>query len=148
MSERPGIDEIVRDLPRGIGRLLRLLSRLSGGELPRAMASALAALADGPQHVGELAVLEGVSQPTVTRLIGRLEEQGYVERVRDRVDRRLVVVTITDHGRAALERYRARQVAVLRRSLGDLSDAELSALVATIDTLAMVADRLRAEHDA
>jgi DNA-binding MarR family transcriptional regulator len=140
------IDEVARVLPRRVGRLMRLLTRRAGGELPRAMASALAALADGSQHVGELAEIEGVSQPTATRLVGRLEEKGLVERVRDSADRRLVVVTITEAGRTALDSYRARQVEVLRRALGDLSDAELRALAETIDALGLVIDRLRDEE--
>jgi len=40
--------------------------------------------------------------PDMTRLLDRLERLGYVARARSSVDRRMVTVTITERGRAAL----------------------------------------------
>lgn len=66
--------------------------------------------------------------PDVTRLVDRLAEAGYVTRTRSDADRRVVVVTITDAGRAALRRL-ARPLADLhRQSLGHLGPDRLRRL--------------------
>ena len=57
----------------------------------------------GPMGVAELARHLGVSPPATTVLVDRLERSGYVERVRDTVDRRRVRITDTPAGRAATQ---------------------------------------------
>lgn len=50
---------------------------------------------DGPMTAGELASRLGLSTGATTRLIDRLEHAGYVQRTRDTVDRRRVLVEHT-----------------------------------------------------
>lgn len=60
----------------------------------------LATLADtGPLTVGSLAQKSVSKQPTVTRLLGRMEQQGHVERLADRSDRRITLVQMTPSGK-------------------------------------------------
>jgi DNA-binding MarR family transcriptional regulator len=49
----------------------------------------------GSMTAGELAVQSGLTTGAVTAVIDRLEEAGYVRRVRDDVDRRRVMVEVT-----------------------------------------------------
>ena len=49
---------------------------------------------------GRLASESGLSTGVVTTLVDRLERAGYVRRVRDEVDRRRVLVELTDAARA------------------------------------------------
>lgn len=71
---------------------------------------------EGPTRLTTLAVKEGVSQPSMTQLIQRLERQHLVDRLADPDDGRAALVTLTDAGQALIgERLRIR-----RQRLGDL----------------------------
>jgi DNA-binding MarR family transcriptional regulator len=54
---------------------------------------------NGQMTAGRLAAESGLSTGAVTTLLDRLEEKGYVRRVRDTVDRRRVLVELTDEAR-------------------------------------------------
>lgn len=64
----------------------------------------LALAEEGGLTAGALAARLGVKAPTMTRTIGRLEAQGFVERRPDETDGRLTVVYLTEAGRASVER--------------------------------------------
>jgi DNA-binding MarR family transcriptional regulator len=78
----------------------------------------------GEQRIGRLAELEGVSQPTITRLVGGLERDGLVVRRRRADDGRASVVELIPAGRALVRRARARKIAWIQRVLDDVGDAE------------------------
>ena len=63
----------------------------------------------GPQRLTVLAAREGVTQPAMTQLISRLEEPGWSAGRPSPEDGRVVLVVITDEGRATLARRRAVQ---------------------------------------
>ncbi len=64
----------------------------------------LALSEEGGLTAGALAARLGVKAPTMTRTIGRLEAQGFVERRPDETDGRLTVVHLTEAGRASVDR--------------------------------------------
>ena len=53
----------------------------------------------GQMTAGQLAKASGLSTGAITTLLDRLERAGYVRRVRDDVDRRRVLVELTDEAR-------------------------------------------------
>ena len=55
---------------------------------------------EGPRRLTELAAAEGVTQPAMTQLVTRLEKEGLAARGSDPADGRVVVVSITEAGRA------------------------------------------------
>jgi len=61
-------------------------------------------------RVGEIGARVGMSLPSTSRLISRLERHGYVSTARDERDRRATIVRMTDEGRrvrsAVIERRR------------------------------------------
>jgi DNA-binding MarR family transcriptional regulator len=63
----------------------------------------LALAEEGGLTAGALATRLGVKAPTMTRTIGRLEVQGFVERKPDETDGRLTVVHLTEAGRASVD---------------------------------------------
>jgi DNA-binding MarR family transcriptional regulator len=63
----------------------------------------LALSEEGGLTAGALATRLGVKAPTMTRTIGRLEAQGFVERRPDDTDGRLTVVHLTESGRATVD---------------------------------------------
>lgn len=85
------------ELYHAIGRLLRLL-RQSGdlGSLSPGAASALASLArQGPLRLGDLANIERVSAPTMSRIVTGLEKGGFLTRDADPEDGRAQLLTAT-----------------------------------------------------
>lgn len=116
--------------------LVRLLvKQVRNVEISRAEGEVLVILGDGPRRVTELAELEGVAQPTMTLLLKRLQERGWVLRQRLVQDGRVVTVTITGAGRKALEAFRADFVKAMRVDLEPLSDEQLAALAAATESL-------------
>lgn len=57
----------------------------------------------GPSRLTVLAAQEGVSQPSMTQLIQRMERQDLVTRLADPDDGRVALVAITDAGQALLD---------------------------------------------
>jgi DNA-binding MarR family transcriptional regulator len=87
---------------------------------------------EGPTRLTALATAEGVSQPSMSQLVQRLERQGLVVRLSDPDDGRAALIDITDAGRELIaERQRA-----LRARLAGLLTA-LSAEDEAALTLAM-----------
>jgi DNA-binding MarR family transcriptional regulator len=87
---------------------------------------------DGPTRLTALATAEGISQPSMSQLVQRLERQGLVVRLSDPGDRRAALIGITDAGRALMAE---RQRAIRDRLAGLL--ATLSAEDEAALTLAM-----------
>jgi DNA-binding MarR family transcriptional regulator len=54
----------------------------------------------GQMTAGQLAAATGLSSGAVTTLLDRMEQAGYVRRIADKVDRRRVLVELTDKARA------------------------------------------------
>lgn len=78
---------------------------------------------------GALAARLGVKAPTMTRTIGRLEAQGFVERRPDETDGRLTVVHLTETGRATVERIAEAGRLSERQAAEGFSDKEVRTLV-------------------
>jgi len=116
--------------------LTRLLSReVLDTEVSRTEAGVLRALSDGPLRIGELAESEGLAQPTTTLLVKRMEEEGLVRRERQSEDQRVVLVSLTDAGAAALEQFRAQAREALRTYLQEMSDAQVQGLASATGAL-------------
>ena len=72
----------------------------------------------------ELASEEGISAPSLSGHVDRLEVAGLLRRIRSSDDRRRVGLELTADGRALLKRIRARRTTWLAERLGRLSDEE------------------------
>jgi DNA-binding MarR family transcriptional regulator len=89
----------------------------------------LALAEDGGLSAGALASRLGVKAPTMTRTIGRLEVQGFVERRPDEDDGRLTVVHLTEAGRGSLERITEAGRISEKQATEGLSEKEVRTLV-------------------
>jgi DNA-binding MarR family transcriptional regulator len=134
--------ELAGRLRLAVTRLARQLRQTADSDLSPTQASVLATVsASGPLTLGELAELERVASPTITKVIGLLHDKGLVDKRTDREDRRFVRVSLTATGDALLERNRARKTAWLARQLQDLSPAERDQLLAATDVLEHLTSR-------
>jgi DNA-binding MarR family transcriptional regulator len=92
----------------------------------------------GPRRIGELARIEQVEPPTMTKLVDGLVRDGLALREDDPGDARAVVVRATATGARTLRRGRAKRLETLRATLGVLSPAELATLGEGVDVLERV----------
>jgi DNA-binding MarR family transcriptional regulator len=108
-------------------RRLRVEDEALGISAPRLSALSVLVFA-GPKRIGDLARIEQVEPPTMTRLVDGLVRDGLAVREADPDDARAVRVRATPTGARTLKRGRARRVETLRTSLAGLSPTELAAL--------------------
>jgi DNA-binding MarR family transcriptional regulator len=122
------------DLDRSANDLLDLVSlvirSLAGTrDLSLTAVATLGSLARlGPQRITSLATAEGVSQPSMTQLVQRLEQRGLVKRQSDPSDGRVALVSLTEVGKAALAERRERNAELIAELLAGLPDADVDAL--------------------
>ena len=119
-------------LRMAIVRTSRRLRQEAASEATGLTPTSTAALATierhGPLTPSELAELEGVKRPTVTRTLGCLEREGLIVRTPDPDDGRSALVAVNGAGRERLRRLRGRKNAYLARRMRDMPDADLEAL--------------------
>jgi DNA-binding MarR family transcriptional regulator len=114
--------------------VMRLRRRLANERHPdnELSLNAMAVLGSLHRHgeltVGELAALERVQPPSMTRTVTCLEDLGHVRRRRHDTDGRQVVVVLTDTGRETLLADRRRRDAWLARRLAELTSGERAVL--------------------
>ncbi len=97
--------------------------------LPVGQLSVLGALNRFGEHtVGELAALERVQPPSMTRTVNCLEEGGYVVRRKHESDGRQVVVALSEQGKETLANDRRRRDSWLAQRLRELTPDERAVL--------------------
>lgn len=133
-------DELAARVHSAALHLLRRLAqedRATGVSAPRL--SALSVLVfGGPRTIGALAGVEGVTPPTMTRLVAAMVAEGLVERLEDPADRRVVRVQASASGRSLLLAGRDRRVAALAAMVKPLSPKDrrrLDAAAAIMETM-------------
>jgi DNA-binding MarR family transcriptional regulator len=82
----------------------------------------------GAKTVNELAVIEQVRPPTMSRIVDGLVKEDLVDRTTAAGDRRFVSVVPTRKGRKLLLEGKARRVRALAKRFDGLTNAELSTL--------------------
>jgi DNA-binding MarR family transcriptional regulator len=104
---------------------------------------------DGPTRLTELACSQGVSQPAMTQLVGRLEREGFVVRLIDPEDARATLVDITPAGCAVWAELKASRRERLAELLDTLSSDEEATLGLAMRVALPLIDQLTrhaAEH--
>jgi DNA-binding MarR family transcriptional regulator len=105
--------------------------------LTQAEAHVLAFLADhAPCSINDLHHSFGHKRSTLSSLLDRLEERGWIRRARHPTSRRLVIVELTDIGRSIAERVGAAVHEVearLSAKLGAERLAEIEAAIAALE---------------
>jgi DNA-binding MarR family transcriptional regulator len=115
-------------------RRLRVEDEALGISAPRLSLLSVLVFA-GPKRIGELARVEQVEPPTISRLVDGLVRDGLAVREPDPDDARAVRVRATPTGARTLRRGRARRVETLQTRLATLSPTELAALGEGVEVL-------------
>jgi DNA-binding MarR family transcriptional regulator len=137
------LTERAAHLRTAIVRTARRLRQEAAAETTGLTPTSVAALATierhGPLTPSEIADIERVKRPTITRTLGCLEREGLIDRTQDPSDKRSALVAINGAGRERLRRLRKRKNAYLARRMRDLTDAE----VETLERAAEILERMR-----
>jgi len=121
--------ELAAHLRLALARSARRLRQEAGTDLSPTLTAALATIErHGPLTPSELAARERVTRPTVTRVVGRLEDAALVVRAADPADGRSALVSITPGGRALLAEARTRKDAFLSERLDALGPEDRATL--------------------
>ncbi|MHB8466154.1 MAG: MarR family winged helix-turn-helix transcriptional regulator [Acidimicrobiales bacterium] len=123
-------------------RLARLLRQHADPDgLSQSLLSALATLNRvGPITLGQLADLERVQPPSMTRIVAQLEERQLVARETDATDRRVARVRVLPAAERLLAEVRTRKTEYLGARLADLTPGERAALMAALPALERLAE--------
>lgn len=126
----------------GTIRLARRLRQEGAGGLGPSLGAALVSVVEhGPLPPSALAEREGVSRPSCTRMVARLEAHGLLAREDDPADGRSCLLRATPAGVAHLDAVRSRKDAALARWIAALDEDDRAAL----DRAATVIERLLLE---
>lgn len=120
-------------------RISRRVRFESTHEVPPHQFSVLVRLEDAPRTPGELAEIERVSAPSMTRTVNALVERGLVARTADPSDRRQVILSLTDEGRRVLKEIRRRRDQWMTVRVRSLSPEEQDVLRRASSILSRVA---------
>ena len=101
----------------------------------------------GPRRLTDLAVIEGVTQPSMTSLVTSLEQAGLVERRKDPADKRVALVALTEVGSTYLRERRRTTAQLFARLLGKLPPDEVAALIAAVPALDHLRELDNAERE-
>lgn len=130
----PDATEVAARLRFSIARLARIMRQQDqSGFTPTTMAALATIERQGPLTLGELAAIEQVAPPTVTKSVTRLEAAGFVTRQQDDTDRRIHRVQVTAEGHRQLQEARSRRTAWLATRLHQFDPDELERLADVLD---------------
>lgn len=136
MASVTTLDETAGRLRLAVMRMARRLRQESPPGITPTQLSALSVLSGvGPVTIGELAGLENVQQPTMSRIVDALAAGEWVERVADASDRRVTRVVATPKAERELARIRAERNAYLAARMVLLSAEEQGAIEVALPAL-------------
>ena len=136
--------DTVERLRVALARVHRHLRLTSAGGLTPSQLSVLATLDRcGPHRAADLAAAERLNPTMLSRVLGRLTEEGYVRRGADADDGRAIRLQVTPAGRRLLARVRRERAAALRALVDGLDDTQRRALGAALPALEALGDGAR-----
>ncbi|GAB2689899.1 MarR family winged helix-turn-helix transcriptional regulator [Kitasatospora kifunensis] len=103
--------------------------------LPMAQVELLQTLAAAPLRVGELAARQKLAPNTVSGLVGKLLDAGFVDRQADPGDRRTARIALTQAGHQQLADWQRAHERRIATALATLSPAEHDAVMAALSGL-------------
>src|SRR5689334_24806632 len=115
-SDRSALADRLHSLAIHLLRRIRRDDDAAGLSAPRLSALSVV-IYRGPISLTELARAEGVTAPTMTRLVQALVKAGLVEKTVNKTDNRVVQLRPTAAGRRTLDIARAERLAAMRELL-------------------------------
>jgi len=90
---------------------------------------------NGPLRLTDLLATEQLKQPALTSLVGKLEQDGLLQRRPDPTDGRAMLLSLTRAGRQVVRSRHTNRVTQLSRLIDQLTAEERDVLAGSIDVL-------------
>ncbi len=121
--------------------LVTLAVRHGPREISLTAASTMSTLdRTGPRRLTDLAVIEGVTQPSMSVLVTGLERAGLAERRQDPADKRIVLVGLTAAGSEYIHARRRAGARTFADLIDKLPEVEAAALAAAVPAMNRLRD--------
>jgi DNA-binding MarR family transcriptional regulator len=148
------LNDVMEELGRAFKGTMAAMRRMRGrethrpGELSYAQFGLLFALSDGEQRSSrELSLAADVSPATAAEMLDGLAAAGLVERIRSSEDKRIVLTSLTERGKALVDQRRATYEPRWRAALSQFSHDELASATRVLDALREMFDELAETED-
>lgn len=127
--------EVASRLAVAVGRINRRIRPAADG-LSHGLLSALSTIVrKGPLRPGDLARIEVVSAPSITRALADLEGRGLISRSADPADGRSFFVESTEAGSDAVLRARSERAERVAALMASRTDEEFALIASALDAL-------------
>ena len=103
---------------------------------------------DRHYSMGELCKIAKVKMPSMTEVVDRLAAEGFVERIRDTGDRRVVKVQLTDSGKQAHGTILQARENELLNIFGCLDDRDRTRLLKALRAASLIMKRVAGNYKA
>ncbi|MCT2338708.1 MarR family winged helix-turn-helix transcriptional regulator [Corynebacterium sp. p3-SID1056] len=135
--------QLANDLVWASSRFARTAYQATPVQLSYVSLRAMAAINREPGlRVGELARLEGITQPSMSQAIKKLVDDNLITRHPSPEDARATDLMITDKGRDILQKYRADSAAQIVPVLDTLDDDDIAVLKRASELLQHITEEL------
>jgi DNA-binding MarR family transcriptional regulator len=95
-----------------------------------------------PLSMSELGKRQYISKPYMTMLVDQLIQDGYVQRIPDTMDRRVINIAITAEGKRHLRQAASRYKENVKNILSDLDRQDLEDLCQSLEKLRNIISRI------
>jgi len=135
-------DDILDSVPIFFRRVSREEAHLGSKKFDPSRLVLRAVWKRGPVRMSEIGKHMGISKPYMTLLVNRLIEDGLVERVQDPRDRRVINVTITEAGAAAVRAFMRDAREIVIKNLSSLDSRDISSLHESMKRIRSITSKL------
>ena len=133
------LTRMATDLRLACMRISRRIRFESSHDVAPHQFSVLCRLEEAPRTPGELAEIERVAKPSMTRTVGALVDRGLVLRQDDPLDGRSVILSLSEEGRRSVKAIRRKRDAWMATRVARLTPEEQDVLARATQILAKVA---------
>jgi DNA-binding MarR family transcriptional regulator len=137
--------ELATRTRRAIGRLSRSLRQTRAGAAltPSQYEVLVTIVGQGPLRLADLALMEGLNPTMLSRIAGKLEGSGLVDRVADTGDGRVVHLAASQKGRDLVTQVRGERADALSVVLEQMTGDERARLSAALPVLESLTESLK-----
>ena len=135
-------DDLIALLPIYHKKIFRLQQGVSGMQIAQYRTLGVLLREKKPLSMSELGKQLYISKPYMTVLADQLIQDGYVERLRDPEDRRIVNISITRKGTRHLKQAASHHRETIRGLLDTLEPQDLNDLSSSLSTIRKIIARM------
>jgi DNA-binding MarR family transcriptional regulator len=127
--------------PQMMRRMRTHVIESSVGTLTMPQYRILANINRGLNSIGAIAEHHGVAQPSMSKMIGLMEERGLIKRETSSIDKRQSVLSLTEKGRELFLKVRGKARKRLSEKLEEISDEEVQRLSKSFEGIRQVLEK-------